>query len=388
MNITSKLPTWHLEDKLVFLRADLNVPMIGQTIISDFRLRSLQPTLNFILEHEGSIILVTHIGRPKKPNPDLSTKVLLPWFEKHGYHVVFAENIEKAQHIKLKPRQILLLENIRFFSGEKGRDPSFAQKLAQLAEYYVNDAFGVAHRHDTSVTLVAEQFRPEKRTIGFLIERELTMFNQLMKNPEQPFLTISGGGKITDKIPLLQGMLAKTQTVLLCPAIVFTFAKAVNKQIGRSLVDDGLLDHCKKIIEYAQKHTIRLLFPVDYQIADKAIEGPLSIVDAENFPTDSVGISIGPKTVKLFLQEIQTAHTIFFNAAMGFAHRPETRHSTNELLQAIAHASGTSIIAGGDSVAAAQQLGIENNIDHLSTGGGAALAYLSGQKLPALEFFD
>jgi len=181
--------------------------------------------------------------------------------------------------------------------------------------------------------------------------------------------------------------MSKIQAILLCPAIVFTFAKALGKPVGKSLVDDTALEICTEIINQAQKQNIRLVLPIDYQVADKSIEGPLTTIEAKNFPENGIGISIGPKTIELFSQEIQQAQTIFFNAAMGFTHRPETMKGTHAILKAIAHATGTSVIAGGDSVAAAQQIGIEDHIDHLSTGGGATLAYLSGQELPGLQVF-
>ena len=388
MKLTSKLPTWHLEDKRVFLRADLNVPLIDQTIANDFRLRALLPTLNYVIKHEGSVILATHIGRPPGYDPDLSTKVLLPWFKERGYDIIFTENIEHASTIELKPQQILLLENLRFFPGEKGKDPLFAKQLAQLAEYYVNDAFGTSHRTDTSVTLTAQEFHPQHRTIGFLIERELMQLNNMLEDPDQPFIALLGGGKISDKIPLMYGMLNKTQIIILCPAIVFTFLKAMGKPVGKSLIDDQALETCKKIVALAKSKNVNLIFPVDYQIAHKSVQGPLSIIDANSFPGDGVGISIGPKTVELLEQEINQARTIFFNAAMGFGNRSETLKSTHDILQIIAQARGTSVIAGGDSVAAAQQIGMEDSFDHLSTGGGATLSYLSGQPLPSLQIFE
>ena len=387
MKLTSKLPTWPLNNTRVFLRADLNIPLVDQKIANDFRLRALLPTLNFLLEHGAKVVLATHIGRPNGHDPNLSTKILVPWFEKQGYTIIHTESIEKAQHIELKPSQILLLENLRFFPGEKNHDAAFAKQLASLADCYVNDAFGIVHRADTSVTLLAQEFQPEQRTIGFVIEKELDMLNTLIQNPEQPCIAILGGGKVTDKIPLMQGMMSKIQAILLCPAIVFTFAKALGKPVGKSLVDDTALEICTEIINQAQKQNIRLVLPIDYQVADKSIEGPLTTIEAKNFPENGIGISIGPKTIELFSQEIQHAQTIFFNAAMGFTHRPETMKGTHAILKAIAHATGTSVIAGGDSVAAAQQIGIEDHIDHLSTGGGATLAYLSGQELPGLQVF-
>ena len=389
IRMDSRLPSWHIKNKRVFLRADLNVPLENKKIINDFRLQSLRDTIDYILAHDGTVILATHIGRPQKYDPNLSTEILLPWFKKHGYPIVFAKDLDDAyQKSKTAKKQIILLENMRFFPGEKKNDPSFAQQLARLGDFYVNDAFGTLHRADTSVTLAAQEFPPEKRTIGLLVEKELNMLKKLLHNPAQPFVLIVGGGKVADKIPLIQNLLDKVETILLCPAIVFTFLKAIGKPVGNSLIDNHMLKTCETILTQAKKQKVSILFPIDFQVAQGSIDGPLTIVPADEITPDNIGISIGPKTIAQWEPIIKQAGTIFFNGSVGFTHKPATLTGMGSILSAMSKAPGISIIAGGDSVAAADNLNFAHQIDYLSTGGGATLAYLSGQKLPGLTIIN
>ncbi len=385
----SRLPSWHIKNKRILLRADLNVPLANKKIINDFRLQSLRDTIDYILAHDGTVILATHIGRPQKYDPSLSTKILLPWFKKHGYPIIFAKNLNDAyQKSKTAKKQIILLENMRFFPGEKKQDPSFAEQLARLGDFYVNDAFGTLHRTDTSITLTAQEFPPENRTIGLLVEKELNMLNKLLHNPAQPFVLIVGGGKVTDKIPLIQNLLDKVETILLCPAIVFTFFKAIGKPVGNSLIDNHMLKICKSILTQAKKQKVSILFPIDFQVAQGSIDGPLTIASADEITPDSIGISIGPKTIAAWEPIIKQAGTIFLNGSIGFTHKPATLTGMGSILDAMSKAPGISIIAGGDSVAAANNLNFAHQIDYLSTGGGVTLAYLSGQKLPGLTIIN
>jgi phosphoglycerate kinase len=386
--IHSIIKTWNVTNKRIFVRADLNVPLDNGKIINDFRLTSIQPTLDYIIQHNGSIVLATHIGRPQDHEPELSTQLLMPWFEQRGYSIQFVQDINTIAHYPIIPKQILLIENLRFFPGEKNGDPFFAKQLANSSSYYINDAFGVVHRNDCSVTLLPYEFTDNRRSIGFLIEKELRMLNALRDNPKHPFVAILGGGKIEDKIPLIHGLLNTVDTVLLCPALCFSLLKSLGQPVGKSLVNDSTLTMCKKIIIEAQNSGVTFLFPIDYQVADNTIDGPLSVVTASDFPDNAVGISIGPKTVELFTNEINQAQTIFLNCAMGFSDRPETRQSTYSIIKAMAHTQATTVIAGGDSVDAALNSGSAASIDHLSIGGGAALAYLSGNLLPGLTAFE
>lgn len=386
MKYESALPNMHLENQRVIIRADLNVPIADKKILNDYRLESLLPTLDLVLQKKGKIVLMSHIGRPKNPDPQLSTQLLLPWFKDRGYEISFAKSPEQAYQRSFEEnKSIILLENLRFFPGEKSQDPDFAQSLARLGDYYINDAFATMHRTDSSIYITPTYFPKAKRTFGLLVQKELSMLNALLDRPKEGFVLILGGGKVADKLPLINNMLDKIDTILLCPAIVFSFAASQGICVGKSLIDPQAFDLCKEILHKANQSSVKISTPEDYQVAKKTVHGQLEIVTADSFGKDNFGISIGPKTIEKYKSIIQNANTIFFNAAMGFPSRPETMYGTYELLQAIALSPAFSIIGGGDSVSAAQTIKIEPSIDYLSTGGGATLTYLSGQKLPGLS---
>ncbi len=388
MNLTSHLKSFNLNGKTVFLRADLNVPIENGIILNDHRLKSLIPTLSFLVDHHATIVLATHIGRPENNEPELSTRHLVPWFKIHGYTVLFAPDLNAVPTLmKEHPGSIILLENMRFYKGERLHDLFFAQDLAQGIDYYVNDAFALLHRNDTSITLLAELFPHDRRSIGFLIEDELKHLNHLIEKPTRPFTLILGGGKVDSKIPLIKNLMPHIDNLLLCPAIVFSFLKALGKPVGKSLVDDARLETCKELLEQAHQYNVKIFFPLDYQIAQGSFEGPLSHVDADQFSRDGVGIAIGPKTYALFGDVIRNSETIFYNGLMGAVARKETLGGMEALLNAMAASHGFSVIAGGDSVAAAELLGYADDLSYLSTGGGATLSYLSGTPLPGLKPF-
>ncbi|MBA3954704.1 phosphoglycerate kinase [Candidatus Dependentiae bacterium] len=385
---TSTFTSWPLKNQTVFLRADLNVPLINGTIASDFRLQALLPTLNILVTKGSKIILATHIGRPQAKDLALSTRILIPWFQEHGYSVTFASTLEQANIlIKQVPSgTLVLLENLRFWPEEQSPSFEFASVLKHLADYYINDAFGVAHRTDTSVTVLAELYAPDHKSIGLLMQKELEALSYLKEQPSQPFLFLVGGGKIKDKLPLMQALLPKIATVALCPALVFTFLKALGKPVGRSLVDDTLIDQARQILQQAHKNNVSVLFPEDYLVTrQQKLEPPYEVISAENFDSTMTGISIGPKTVELYKQAITKAHTIFLTGACCITEQPISCTFFNDLLQAIAQASAYSVIGGGDSVSAVYKQGLEHTINFCSTGGGATLTYLSSQQLPALK---
>lgn len=388
MKLTSALPSWNCRNQPVFLRADLNVPLQGGTILNDRRLRAVQPTLDHLIKQNAIIVLATHLGRPKGKEETLSTKHLLPWFEKQGYQITFCATLDDAyeQQQTATPGSILFLENLRFFKEEREKSLPFAQQLARLADWYVDDAFGALHRHDTSITLLPEQFAADRRTIGFLVEKELGVLNEFLENPPHPVCIILGGNKIATKLPLIEYLLTIADHIILCPAIVFTFLKALGKPMGSSVVDNEELDTARTILHRAPQENCDVHFPVDYQVAHGEIAGPLSIAPADQFPSDGIGISIGPESEKLFTEIITSSKTTFFNGAIGFLDRPETLHGMGAILTAMATSTGTSLVTGGDSLAALDQLGIIG-ITHTITGGGSALAYLSGKILPGLELF-
>lgn len=379
------LNNWILEDKRVLVRADLNVPLKNNLIENDFRLQQVKPTLDLIRQRGGKIILMSHIGRPTKKESGLSTRHLLPWFKSQGFAATFTENLNDAHNESFKHQDsILLLENLRFFPGEKKYDPPFAQQLARLGDYYVDDAFGTLHRSDTSIALVPHFFAVDRRSIGLLVEYELSMLGKLLVEPGRPYLLMSGGGKVHDKIPLIRHLMPHLDRIMLMPATVFTFLKSRGSAVGKSIIDHTSIAECTDLMEQAGKRNVELLFPVDYQVARKSINGPLEIVSASNIPADSIGIGVGPETIALWQPEIERAKSILFNGSSGFIERAETLTGTYSLLEAMAHSNAYSVIAGGDTVAVAEKLDFDKKVTFCSTGGGATIAYLSGDVLPGL----
>lgn len=384
-HIKSIIKKWDLKNKPVILRADLNVPTKDNEIIDDFRLHATIPTIRYLLEQNCTITLLTHLGRPKKNDPAYSTKNIMPWFQEHLFPIEFAATIQDAQALSTQNKPgLILVENLRFFPGETEQSLPFAQELAECGEYYINDAFGVCHRTDTSVTTLPELFSPEQRSIGFLIEQELQHLNHLKTNPEEPTIYILGGGKVETKLPLIQSLLNSVDEIMLCPAVAFTFLRAQNKQVGKSFVEEKSIDAAKKILKQAEKSNTALSMPIDYLVSEK---NELYTVDAEQLSENAYGISIGPETIAEWQPRIADAGTLFFNGMMGFFDQPKTLEYTNELLTEIGDSQGYSIIAGGDTVAAVQLADLEYEIDFLSSGGGATLTYLSGKPLPALACF-
>lgn len=380
----SKIKNWDLANKTVFLRVDLNVPLKDGVILNDFRLKAILPTIDLLLSKQAQIILGTHIGRPRGYDAALSTQPLAEWFKARGY--TCSDPVEPTQHVA--HAGITLLENLRFYPGEKKDDLQFAHMLAHGADYYVNDAWALMHRHDTSVTLVPSLFAETKRSIGLLVEQELHALTKIKDTPQHPFVAIIGGGKVADKLPALGALVSSSlDTIILGPAIVFTFLKALGKPVGLSLVDNNLLDYAKKIIELAETKKVAGIFPVDYVIAQNSFYGPLSYCTAQEFPNNGVGISVGPRTLNEIENTINTAQTIFVNGLMGDISRPETLSETKKLLQLIAGSPAYTVIGGGDSVAAVHMFGLEDAVDFCSTGGGATLAYISHAPMPGLEYY-
>lgn len=387
--LRSKLSSLNLEKKRVLVRADCNVPLKNGTIENDFRLRALLPTLQFIAQRGAKIILATHLGRPKDTDPALSTKKLISWFEQHGFTIVFAPTVENAQKLSTQHDQsLVLIENLRFFPGETTHDNNFAQQLARCGDIYVNDAFAAVHRNNSSLALTPLFFSFEKRTIGLLIEREIQALNRLIDSPAQPFLVLCGGGKIETKIPLIAAVLEQNATIALLPSTVFTFLKAEGHEIGASLVETDQLKTVHSLLA-AKNNKNKFIFPADYLVAPSITtkQWDLSFVPAAQFPKNYFGISIGPHTVNTLKKYIEQAQTIFFNAAVGFPQHPETLEPAIELLKAIGQSAGYTVVGGGDSVALAFKAGVAAQVDFLSTGGGATLAYVGKQPLPGLDSF-
>jgi phosphoglycerate kinase len=391
----TKFKSLNLNKKRIFLRADLNVPIKNSKILSDHKLQALKPTIDFIKKNGGKIILATHIGRPKQDknynfDETLSTSHLIPWFKKNGYEIELEANLSQAQ-IKSheKHQTILLLENLRFFAGEQNQDKVFASQLSHCADFYINDAFGVIHRNDTSITLLQELYTSQNKAAGPLIEKELEKLSKLIKNPKQPFVVILGGKKITDKIPLITSLIRKREqdrpkTIIISGALAYTFLKTQGKPVGISLVDNSLLDITHSILEEAIKNNIKIILPIDH-IIEGETKKPVQII-----PDNTKAIDIGPQSIELFAHYINKAKTIFANGTMGIHTDQITKHGTKEIFTQICNSDAYSVIGGGDAVAAMYEHKLENKVDFISTGGGATLKCLGLtldeiDKLPTLK---
>lgn len=379
--MTSHLKDIHLKHKKVLLRADLNVPLKHGIIQDTFRLERIQPTLDYLVGQQAIILIVTHLGNPSHPDPAYSTACLLDWFKAIYQQVEFASTLEaaKEQLNTARPGAIVLLENIRFFKGEKEHDPGLAKTLHAFTDIYVNDAFGVIHRKDTSVTLLAQMFDQHSKTIGFLMQEELTAFNSFTKHTKDKSLIILGGAKIKTKLPLIPELLKHTGKILVCPPLSFCFDKAQKYEIGDSFIEESMVPVAHHILDTCGTS---LVLPVGYQIA---YEGALSVVSAHQIPADAKGIAIGPQTLNIFKRNLATVDVLFFNGAMGFIDQPDTLTATHNLLQEIKSAPAYSIAGGGDTVATIAKLALSSSVDFLSTGGGSALALLAHKNLPGLE---
>lgn len=396
-----------VKGKRVMLRADLNVPLSYDAIINDFRLQAIRPTLDYLLEQGAKIILATHIGHPEllidhgtcpqealakvnvSHHPELSTKRLLPWFKEHGYAIEREKDLHIAQRKSMiDPETILLLENLRFFHGETEHNVQFADMLAELADIYINDAFGLIHRNDTSITLLAEQFAPEDRGIGLLMEKEMHELSQLRTNPTQPYLMILGGKKIKDKIALLEHALQQPHhptTIILGGAIAQTFLVAQGHRLGMSLVDPSALDLAQRILSKAKAANITLELPKDLMI--ELSNGTVQDYPITNIPRQGTAIDIGPASIKRYTQLIEQAETIFMNGTMGKYEQTSGSVGTQSIFSACAKSKAHTVVGGGDAVAALYAYGLADSIDYISTGGGATLAFLSARnpdKLPGL----
>ena len=382
---TSKLHTWNLTSQKVLIRCVLNVPTNDGKILQDHRVKASLPTIDLILKKQGLPILITHIGRPTHHDPNLSTYILVPWFKEHGYSVQFVESLEQLSTINHQPNSIVIFENLRFFKGEQQQDSSFAQMLARSADFFVQDAFATLHRSDASMTLVPSYFDTDHKTLGLCCEREFSMLEPLHTNPKRPYVTILGGGKVHDKLPLLEHMIDHADVIMICPAIVFTFLYALEKPVGKSLIDTKSVDTCLKLITKAQQKSVPLLFPVDYQVAHQTINGVLSTTTHDELNADDVGISIGPKTVAEWKPYIQQAQSIFYNSGMGFLSRPETLEGAHQILSLIAESQSYSVVGGGESVGIVKKFNLADHLSFVSTGGGATLAYLADASLPGLN---
>lgn len=385
-----------LKDKKVFVRVDFNVPLDSHGSIQDTsRIDASLPTLEYILSQGASIILASHLGRPKgKPTPDCSLSVTARYLSnKLQKPVLFVEECigpkAKAAAKNLAPGNILMLENLRFHKEEEANDTNFAKELASLAQIYVNDAFGAAHRRHASIEGITH-YIPTKLA-GFLMEKEVEYLRNHIACPEKPFLVILGGAKVSDKIGLIKNLLDKADTIFIGGAMAYTFLKALGEPVGNSKVEADSLHLALDIVEKAKEKKVNLLFPQDHIVSASFDYKTHTLGDfscQESIPEGYLGLDIGPKTLAYLGPIIKNAKTIFWNGPMGVFEVPSLAKGTFALAKAIADSDALSIVGGGDSQAAIRQSGYQEKISFISTGGGASLEFLEGKELPGIAVLD
>jgi phosphoglycerate kinase len=389
-----------LANKRVFIRVDFNVPLTedGSTITDDTRIVATLPTIKYALQRNAKVILASHLGRPKgKPNPKYSLRpvvarlrTLLAKELGETVNVAFAPDcigeIATEMARQLESGQVLLLENLRFHAEEEANDPAFSKELASLADLYMNDAFGSAHRAHASTEGITHFLKPA--VAGLLMEKEITYLGKALESPEKPFVAIIGGSKISGKIDVISNLLDKVNTLIIVGGMAYTFERALGVTTGKSLVEEDKIDMAKAALDKAKAKGVRLLLPVDNILADKfAADAKTQVWDCSvNFPADWQGLDIGPKSIAAIEEVVSTARTIVWNGPAGVFEFPRFAVGTNAIARAIAaNRAATSIIGGGDSVSAVNKAGVADQITHISTGGGASLEFLEGKKLPGVE---
>ena len=388
-----------LKNRRVFIRVDFNVPLDEHgNVTDDTRIVETLPTIDYALQHRAHVTLASHLGRPKgKSNPKYSLRpvaerlrILLDKTKSRDCNVGFCPDCvgwEAEEMVKkLEPGQVLLLENLRFHSEEEANDENFAKQLANLTELYVNDAFGAAHRAHASTVGITNFV--SQSAAGLLMEKELQYLGKVLANPERPFIAILGGAKVSDKIEVIRNLMPKVDALLIGGAMAYTFMKAQGREVGKSLVEDDKLELARQLLAEARSKGLTLLLPVDEVVADKIDPAaqPTAIDASQAIPAAKMGLDIGLKTRQLYAEQIAKAKTILWNGPMGVFEVPPFAHGTIAIAHAIANNRGaTSIVGGGDSVAAVRQAGVADKITHISTGGGASLEFLEGKKLPGVE---
>ncbi|RXI47827.1 phosphoglycerate kinase [Clostridium tetani] len=380
-----------VKGRKVLVRCDFNVPLKDGKITDENRLMGALPTIKYIMEKGGKVILCSHLGKPKgEPKQELSLapvakrlsellnkEVLFP-----SDNEVVGENAKKAVE-NMKDGDVILLQNTRYRKEETKNEETFSKELASLADIFVNDAFGTAHRAHCSTVGVTE-FVPTS-VCGYLIQKELKFLGNAVENPQRPFIAILGGAKVSDKINVINNLLEKVDTLIIGGGMSYTFQKAQGYTIGSSLLEEDKIDYAKEMIEKAKEKGVKLLLPVDNVAAEKFAEDAEAIItEDQNIKEGYMGLDIGPKTSKLYSQEVQSAKTVVWNGPMGVFEFEKFAKGTIEVAKAMAESEATTIIGGGDSAAAVNQLGFGDKMTHISTGGGASLEFLEGKELPGI----
>ena len=382
--------------KRVLCRCDFNVPTKEGKITSDKRIVAALPTINYLREHGAKVILCSHMGKPKgEYKPELSLKIVADRLsELLGVEVKMAKDVagEDAHRLaaELKDGEVMLLENTRFEKGETKNDPELSKKLAEMADIFVNDAFGTAHRAHSSTAGVADYL---PAVCGYLIAKEVGIMGKALADPVRPFVAILGGAKVSDKLNVINNLLEKVDTLIIGGGMAYTFLAAKGYGVGTSLLDSEKIDYCRDMMQKAEAKGVKLLLPIDTVVAKEfpsPIDGPIEVetVDSDKIPADKMGLDIGEKTRALFAEAAKTAKTVVWNGPMGVFENPTLAKGTIAVAEALAESEAVTIVGGGDSAAACEQLGFADKITHISTGGGASLEFLEGLELPGIACLE
>ena len=379
-----------VKGKRVLVRCDFNVPLKDGVITDENRLNGALPTIKYLVDNGAKVILCSHMGKPKgEPKPELSlAPVAKRLSEMLGKEVVFAaddnvvgENAKKAV-AEMKDGDVVLLQNTRYRKEETKNGEEFSKELASLAEIFVNDAFGTAHRAHCSTVGVTDFI--DTAVCGYLIQKELKFLGDAVENPERPFVAILGGAKVSDKIAVINNLLDKVDTLIIGGGMAYTFLKAQGYEIGTSLVEEDRLDYAKEMIAKAEEKGVKFLLPVDHRVATEFKDVAATVTEDQNIPAGNMGLDIGPKTEKLYADAIKDAKTVIWNGPMGVFEFENFNKGTIAVAKAMAESNATTIIGGGDSAAAVNILGFGDKMTHISTGGGASLEFLEGKVLPGI----